>query len=325
MHLMWRSSSADRVLKRACSIAPWETSSKMKVVRTLNPKSIVYYILMHLGALLCFLVPATPVAMTLSFGLYLLSGISWSVGIHRGLIHRSYETSRTLENLLAFLGSLAGLGGPIASSRVHFVRDYYQSRRGIAATDYPNSFWKNYFTLPFFCDTKLVPAPRDRTTDRLQQRWFFRMLERRWTLSLVIALLLYVLDGVGGVVWGLLFRAVVTGNIFACFDFFCHSPRFGRQRFTIEGASNEGRNQWLLGLITWGEGWHNNHHAMPTSPRMGSAWYELDFGYATICLLARFGLVWNLQDSSKAMKANARPIVNLDSGLDIRSSPLRQS
>ncbi len=151
------------------------------------------------------------------------------------------------------------------------------------------------------------------------------MLERRWTLSLVIALLLYVLDGVGGVVWGLFFRAVVTGNIFACFDFFCHSPRFGRQRFTIEGASNEGRNQWLLGLITWGEGWHNNHHAMPTSPRMGSAWYELDFGYATICLLARFGLVWNLQDSSKAMKANARPIVNLDSGLDIRSSPLRQS
>ena len=297
----------------------------MRIVRRLNPKSIAFYILMHLGALLCFLVPATPVAMTLAFGLYLLSGISWSVGIHRGLIHRSYETSRILENLFAFLGALAGLGGPIASSRVHFVRDYYQSRRGIAARDYPDSFWQNYFTLPFFCDTTLMPAPRDRTTARLQQRWFFRMLERRWTLTLVIALLLYALAGISGVVWGLFFRAVVTGNIFACFDFICHSPRFGSQRFTIDGASNEGRNQWLLGLITLGEGWHNNHHAMPSSPRMGSAWYELDFGYAVICLLARFGLVWNLQDSSKAMKPNVRPVVNLDSGLAKLSSKSMRS
>jgi stearoyl-CoA desaturase (delta-9 desaturase) len=207
---------------------------------------------------------------------------------------------------------LSGLGGPISSSRIHFVRTISQSRPGIVDSEPPCSFWQNYFRSPFFCSIWLDPAPNDSITEQLEQRTFFRWLEYRWVLIAAMAVLLYVFGGLTYIVWGLFARLAITANMFACFDYFCHSSKWGHQQFQIDGAACEGRNNAWLGLLTFGEGWHNNHHAMPSSPQMGFRRFEIDFGYAMIRLMQRIGLAWDLVEPAKALKSNARAIGSHD-------------
>jgi len=281
----------------------------MKLVRSGNYSNILNYVLMHVGATLCFFVKPELGAVGIALALYFITGgLGWSVGIHRGLIHRSFKTYRWVENCLALLGALSGLGGPISSSRLHFVRDFCQSNQGIADSELPRNFWRNYLRSPFFCNSWLEPEINDSISEQLRQRTFFRWLEHRWVLMGAMATLLYSMGGLTYVAWGLFARVTVSANVFACFDYFCHSPNWGRQRFQLVGASCDGRNNWLVSLLTSGEGWHNNHHAMPTSPRMGVGRFEIDLGYAMICGMRWVGLVWDPVDPDNALKSNALPI-----------------
>ena len=278
----------------------------MKLLRKANYSNILIYLIMHSGMTMCFFVEPDLGAVGVALALYFITGgLGWSVGIHRGLIHRSFKTFRWVENCLALLGAMSGLGGPVSSSRIHFVRDYCQSNQGISNSDLPRSFWQSYFRSPFFCDSWLEPEPQDSITERLQQRTFFRWLEHRWILIGSMATLLYSIGGLTYVVWGLCVRVAVSANVFACFDYFCHSPKWGRQRFQLVGAACDGRNNWLIGLLTNGEGWHNNHHAMPRSPRMGIGRFEFDLGYVMIRVMQRVGLVWELVDQDNSLKSSA--------------------
>lgn len=264
---------------------------------------------MHAGATLCFFIRPSYDAIAVAITLYVVTGgLGWSVGIHRGLIHNAFSTYRFMENILAVLGTLSGLGGPISSSRTHFLRDFCQSSPEFPTASLPSSFWRNYFDLPFFWETTFEPAPPDRVSELLEKRWLFRCLENRWLAAGLMAALLYALGGLMYLAWGLCARVVVTVNLFAIFDFYCHSHNHGLQRFEIEGASCEGRNVWLVALLTFGEGWHNNHHAMPSSPRMGIGDFEIDIGYSILQIMHRCGLVWNLIKQNEALKPNARQI-----------------
>ena len=277
-----------------------------KLVLSPNLSSISMFSIVHAGAIISLFQSSNWQAVAFAMCLYIaMSGLGWSVGIHRGLIHGSFKTYRWLENLLALLGALSGLGGPISSSRTHFVREYCQNNFGIEGLPNNKSFFSNYFPLPIFFNYRLLPSPSDPTTAELERRWFFRMLEYRWGLNALFAAFLFIAGGLDFVVWGLCVRTAVTLNIFACFDYFCHSPQFGSQRFLLKNVPSSGRNHWLMSFLTWGEGWHNNHHAMPSSPRMGMAWYEIDLGFEMIKLLRSIGLVWDLVDPREAIKSNA--------------------
>lgn len=292
----------------------------MNLVRRPNFSNVLIYLMMNGGMVTCFFVKPELGAIAIAILLYFLTaGLGWSVGIHRGLIHRSFKTYRWVENGLAILGTLSGLGSPLSSSRIHFVRDYCQSNTGITGAELPESFWQSYIRSPFFYDSWLEPAPVDLISMRIKQRPFFCWLENRWVLLGLMAAILYGLGGPAYLAWGLFARYAVSAHLFACFDYFCHSPSWGRQRFQIVGASSEGRNHWIVGLITMGEGWHNNHHAMPASPRMGIGRFEFDLGYVMIRCLQSVGLAWDLVAPENALKSNASiieieqpPITNTD-------------
>jgi stearoyl-CoA desaturase (delta-9 desaturase) len=276
----------------------------MQLKRKADASNIVLYIMTHAGAALCFFVSPSSYAISTAIGLYILAGLGWSVGIHRGLIHRSFVTHRWVENTLALLGALSGLGGPVLTSRSHFVRDYCQSNQGVLFSDQPNSFWQSYLRSPLFCRSWLEPSPPDPITEQLKERVFFRLLENRLLLLGMSGCVLYAVGGASFLVWGLFARLAATAGIFAIFDYVCHSPNWGSQRFRIDGVPCEGRNNWIIGMLTLGEGWHNNHHAMPSSPRMGIGRWDLDLGYAFIWLMQRFGLAWDVVKPKTAVSAN---------------------
>gem|GEM_PF-923886 len=217
-----------------------------------------------------------------------------SAGLHRGIIHRSFRCSRWLRNLLAWLFTMTGFGSPLAWLRLHYVRDYWQNQPDAPRyLGYEDGILVDYHR---FLHLRYVPTDWERfriPAEDLEDRWL-RFLDRWW---LPQVLLLMVATGlVAG--WPsviILFcsrhAAGMLGHWFVGYVAHAH----GYRRYRIDGASEEGRNTWLLGVLSFGEGFHNNHHAFPSSARFGARWWEIDCGWYAIRLLARLGLVWNVK------------------------------
>ena len=213
-----------------------------------------------------------------------------SVGIHRLLIHRAWSAPRWLEYTLAYLCTLVGLGGPRGLVALHDLRDWQQNlptchdyfgHRRAMPVDY---FWNLHCTFEFDADPSTRPAASLRVNGG-----YYRFLERTWRLQqLPVAALLYLAGGLPFVVWGVIVRVAVgtvghwfVGNL---------THRRGGQRWQNEGSAVQGFNSRLFGAISFGEGWHNNHHAFPRSARLGIARHELDLGFLLIRGFAQLGL-----------------------------------
>jgi stearoyl-CoA desaturase (delta-9 desaturase) len=110
-----------------------------------------------------------------------------------------------------------------------------------------------------------------------------------WTSNVVVGLLLLAFGGVPYVVWGIFFRT--TAGLHATWLVNSATHKWGSRRFA---TGDDSRNSWWVALLTFGEGWHNNHHAFPTSARHGLTWYELDPNWIGIRTLQTVGLAWDV-------------------------------
>lgn len=247
------------------------------------------------GGLILIALVAAPLTFSWSaFALFAVSTwltllIGHSVGMHRMLIHRTFRCSKPLERLLIYVGVLVGVAGPFGILRVHDVRDWAQRqpdchdffahRRGLARDLAWQLFYRFRFDLPPVLNVE--PAVRDDP--------FYRFLERTWRLQQIpVALLLFALGGWGWVVWGVAVRVLVSTVGHWTVTWFCHNPGPGRWR--VRGACVQASNLPGLGLLTYGECWHNNHHAFPESARIGLDPGQTDPGWWVIRGLERAGL-----------------------------------
>ncbi len=226
-----------------------------------------------------------------------------SLGMHRRFIHRAWEAPRWLEHLFVYLGTLVGMAGPLGMMRTHDLRDWAQ--RQPACHDYfghrrsllVDAWWQMH------CDIALERPPRFVAPAEVAGDRFYRWLERTWMWQqLPWALLFYALGGVGWVLWGVCARVAVslTGHWFIGH----HAHKRGHRSFDMRGAAVQGFNvrvpglgavgSWITGAITFGECWHNNHHAYPASSRIGLARHELDPGWWVLLMLHRLGLAGRL-------------------------------
>lgn len=239
---------------------------------------------------------ATPVTLGLSFLLTVITlCLGHSVGLHRGLIHRTYEAGPLVRGALAYLFVLSGLGGPLSWARLHAVRDYWQNHE-----DPPPYFayghslardfhWNLHLRFESADDRALARLPPDVLADP-----WLRFLDRTWPLHVLeLAGVLFAVLGPGGVALCVCVRTAVAliGHWFV--GYAAHT--WGERRYTIPGAKVSGTNVWLLGVLSFGEGFHNNHHAFPGSARLGLRVHELDLGWLALRAMARLGLVRNLR------------------------------
>ena len=235
---------------------------------------------------------ATPATLAVSSALaFLTLCVGHSVGLHRGIIHRTYEARPAVRGALAYLFVLSGLGGPLAWARLHAVRDYWQNR-----ADCPRYFaYRHSLARDFLWNLHLRFEPADDRTDHrlppdvLGDPWL-RFLERTWPLH-VLALALAVLAVLGPAGVAVCVCARTAAGITAHWFVGYAAHAWGERRFEIPGAAESGTNLWLLGVLSFGEGFHNNHHALPGSARMGLRARELDLGWLAIRALERLRLV----------------------------------
>lgn len=215
-----------------------------------------------------------------------------SIGMHRKLIHQSFDCPKWLERLGVYLGTLVGLGGPFTMMRTHDLRDwaqrqpechdYYGHRYGFLA-----DAWRQ-----IHCTLVTPPGLRVIYPDSLASDRFYVWLQRTSMLQqLPWAILFFALGGWGWVAWGVCARVVVSISGHWMVGHFAHTR--GPQSWRVEGASVQGHDVPFCGVITFGECWHNNHHAFPGSAQLGLYPGQTDPGWIVLRGLERIGLVRN--------------------------------
>jgi stearoyl-CoA desaturase (delta-9 desaturase) len=221
-----------------------------------------------------------------------------SVGLHRGIIHKSYQTSKILRCILSYLFVQTGLGSPLAWLKLHYVRDYWQNRK-----DCPGYFQYHHGLLKdYWWNLHLTYQPNDWTVfeipkEDLNDPWL-KWLDKTWRIHVLSScLLVWTIFGFEAMITVMFLRisATILGHWFI--GFITH--KYGYSHFDIDGADVSGKNNWVLGLVSFGEGFHNNHHAHPRSAKFGLKWYEFDLGWQFIKLLRRIGLIWEVYEAGE--------------------------
>lgn len=217
-----------------------------------------------------------------------------SVGMHRLLIHRSFSAPLWLEYTLVYLGTLVGMAGPIGMFHIHEIRDWQQQQPDCHPfAKHTVGFWQDAMW-QMHCEQQLDHPPALQIEERVARDPFYRWLETTWRWQQIpLAALLFALGGVGFVLWGIGLRIAVSLAGHWVTVHFAHTH--GERPFVQDDIAVDGRNLPAWGLFTFGEAFHNNHHAFPRSARMGHHAGQLDPGWWVIQALAVFGFAWDIR------------------------------
>ena len=244
----------------------------------------------HLIALV-FAVPTFSPAAFAVFAVTLFLGqIGYTMGYHRMLAHGSFQTHPIIRYGLILLGIFAAQDGPLSWAAVH--RKHHQYADGAEDPHSPgNSFFHGYIGWAWGNEGLL-------RSQKFYKKWIPDLLEDpvlrffdRCDLVILSAsaVALYVIGGLPFLVWGFFLRLVVGLHIFWILNTMSHLV--GSRPWKTKDNS---RNNWVLGILVQGEGWHNNHHYLPRSARHGFQWWQVDLTWYLICILEKFGQAWNV-------------------------------
>jgi sn-1 stearoyl-lipid 9-desaturase len=246
---------------------------------------IVFMTLVHIGALFAFL-PSnfswTAVGLAL-FLHWVTGGLGITLGWHRLVTHRSFQTPQWLEYFLVFCGTLSLQGGPIWWVGLHRHHHLY-SDQNVDHHDSCKGFWWSHMGWML----REVPAEQEipRFTKDIADDRFYQFLDQYFfPIQIVFAALLYLIGGMPFLVWGVFVRLVLVYHT----TWFVNSAthKFGYRTYETDDRST---NCWWVALLTYGEGWHNNHHTYQYSARHGLKWWEIDMTWMMIRLLQMLGL-----------------------------------
>jgi stearoyl-CoA desaturase (delta-9 desaturase) len=256
------------------------------------------FFLVHLVPLLAFVTGVTSRAIVLFVALYAVRLFAITAGYHRYFSHRSYRTSRAVQFALAFVGTTAAQKGPLWWAAHH--RAHHRHSDGETDVHSPQKgFWWSHVGW-ILCD-KYKATDSDGVRD-LAAYPELRFLDRHngfgpWLLGLAS----FLVAGWSGLVVGFFASTVVLWH--ATFTINSLSHTFGTRRYATSDTS---RNNPFLALLTFGEGWHNNHHHVPASARQGFMWWELDVSWLALRALGALHLVGGLRQPSAEAMASER-------------------
>lgn len=238
------------------------------------------------------------------FAVLMLRYLSITVGYHRFLAHHSFRTSRVLQFLIACVGCTCLQRGPLWWAAIHRQHHHHTDTPLDPHSPVEKGLWHSFFgwtlmTRWLYPDWRLV---RD-LTRYPELVW----INKWWMIPpLLLVTAVYAIDGWAGVVWGYCLTTVLIFT--SAFSINAIGHTFGPRRYD---TAEQSRNNFWLGLLAGGDGWHNNHHRYPASAQQGLAWYELDSSYLAIRMLALVGLAWNVRrlppEALAALRGESRP------------------
>lgn len=253
------------------------------MIRAISPYAYKLFVPFHVLAAVCFFGPySQPIDWPVAISIWaIISGAGIAVGYHRLLSHQAFQTYRPVKWVLALIGSLAGQGDPFFWVAVHrglhhpyadSPRDPHTPQKGFL---WSLCGWQLFFTRKEYRAKDAIDILSDRFLLFLSANYFriywcivgasLIFLPYHFTQSLIMGMLL----------------ALHQENII---NSFCHTKLFGYKNFATNDNSV---NVWPLGLILWGQGYHNNHHKFPQNSNLGVKWWEVDLTVPLVFLLRK--------------------------------------
>jgi fatty-acid desaturase len=235
-------------------------------------------------------------ALILAIVMWWVAGsLGIGMGYHRLLTHRGYRTPKWIEYLLTTCGTLAMEGGPIFWVATHRIHHRNTDKEGDPHSPRDGGFWSHMGWIitgraTHLDRTELFPSVPDLRKDK------FHLWISKWHIipSAVLGVVFYLIGSWPWLMWGLFLRTVVSLHATWLVNSATHM--WGSQRFATGDTST---NSFWVALLTFGEGWHNNHHAAPQSARHGLRWYELDMNWYGIFTLQMLGLAWDIKRAKR--------------------------
>lgn len=280
------------------------TERERRIASGPNYPVIFWLALLHVGALAApFFV--TWQALTVAAALYWLTGsIGVCLGYHRLLTHGAFQTYKPIRWLIALIGGLSGEGCAIDWIANHRKHHAHSDHDGDPHSPKDGAWWAHVFWLGWAIHGKEYEPHTQRWAPDLAKDDGMRVLGYLFIplqiLSGITLLLAgYWLSGpsmaISFLVWGLFARLVFVLHATWLVNSAAHV--WGYRNYT---TTDDSRNNWMVALITFGEGWHNNHHAYPRMARQGHKWWELDPTFGVIRLMQWMGLAWDVVDYKRA-------------------------
>ena len=268
-----------------------ETKDKMTVpaqqqLKKINWGNSTFLVIAHAAAL------AAPFfwswrALISAVVLYWVGGsLGIGMGFHRLITHRGYRVPKLIEYFLVTCGMLAIEGGPIQWAVTHRIHHAHTDRTGDPHTPREGGWWAHIGWI-----LRGTAQDHDRDTieryapDLIKDRYYVLLNRFYYLPLLVLGVLLLALGGWDVLLWGVFLR--LTLALHATWLVNSATHMWGQRRFA---TGEDSRNSWWVALLTFGEGWHNNHHAFPTSARHGLRWYEFDVNWLGIRTLQLLGM-----------------------------------
>ncbi|GAA3767388.1 acyl-CoA desaturase [Terriglobus aquaticus] len=255
--------------------------------------------LFHVGAIAALFFFSWKNVLAFAIMYFLAINVGIGMGYHRLLTHRGYRVPRWLELAISTCGTLALEGGPIFWVATHRVHHQNSDQEGDPHTPHDGTWWSHAGWIlsgrALHSETALLGRYAPDLTRDPGQRWLSKYHWLPLTLTGFAQMGIgYAFGGVKGAIgmclWGTFLR--VTCGLHSTWLVNSLTHIWGPRRFETKDDS---RNNWLVALLTGGEGWHNNHHAHPVSARHGLVWYEFDINYYGIWVMEKLGLAKKVQ------------------------------
>lgn len=221
-------------------------------------------------------------------------GITWwiagsfgiGLGYHRLLTHRGFKTPKWLEYLLTVFGTLAIQGGPLSWVTTHRIHHAFAETDKDPHSPKGGVFWSHMGWIFKGGAQEHSPATHERYSPDINKNKFYLFLNNfYWLTNIPAGIILFAVGGWSMVLWGVFLRTVWGWHSTWLVNSATHI--WGKRRFDTRDTST---NNALIAALTFGEGWHNNHHAYPRSARHGLKWYEIDANWIQIWALEKLGL-----------------------------------
>jgi stearoyl-CoA desaturase (delta-9 desaturase) len=259
------------------------------------------FLLLHASCLLVVVVGWSWIAVAVAVCVYFARVFGLTAFYHRYFSHRAFKTGRVVQFLGALLGNSAGQRGPIWWAAHHRQHHRSSDKPDDIHSPVQHGFiWSHMLWFmtreAYGTNTRFVKDwlrfPELRFLDRFDFLAPTMFAAAMFALGEGIAFVWPASDttGLQMLVWGFVISTVTLYHVTFAINSLAHT--IGSRRFETRDDS---RNNLWLALITFGEGWHNNHHFFPSSARQGFRWWEIDISYYLLVMMSWFGLVWDLK------------------------------
>lgn len=275
----------------------------------INWNTLTSISVIHLGAITALFFFTWKAFIVMIVMLWISGSVGIGIGFHRLLTHRGFQTPKWVEYFLTFCGLLALEGGPINWVVTHRIHHAFTEEPEDPHSPRDGWWWAHMgWILRGTAQQHSEKVMRRYAPDLMKDPvlvWFNRLY---YFPILILGVIFYAVGGWSMFLWGTFLHVALGLHITWLVNSATHT--WGTRRFE---TSDDSTNNFLIALLTFGEGWHNNHHAYPTAARHGLRWYEIDINWVGIRVLMFLGL-------AKAVKLVSREQVDFARNHNLRKA-----